>query len=202
MLSLFLSCSSAKPRRIRGGTIYSIDKRYSDYTPNSIITADQMRRMGWKKFDINELNACCAQFSINTSPRIRHFIAQASHESNCGLWTKELSDGKKYNGRTDIGNVNPGDGPKYKGGGYLHITGRYNYQKFANFIGDQNVMLGVDYLAAHYPWQASGFWWMTNNMNSYIDRGATVEQVSRKVNGGTNGLADRIAKYKLACTIF
>jgi predicted chitinase len=77
---------------------------------------------------------------------------------------------------------------------------RYNYQQFANFIGDQRVMEGVDYVAEVYPFTISGYWWMTNKMNELCDRGASVRQVSARVNGRdpANGLVDR-EKYFRRC---
>ncbi|EAY20179.1 hypothetical protein TVAG_021240 [Trichomonas vaginalis G3] len=166
------------------------------------VTDSQMQRMGWSRYNLGDLNRCLGKFGITTSPRIRHFISQCSHESVCGTYTKEIASGTAYNGREDLGNKYPGDGPKFKGAGYLQMTGRNNYQRFANYIGDQRVMEGVDYVAANYPWTSGGFWWMNNGMNALCDSGASVEQVTRKVNGGYNGLESRRMYYNRACGIF
>lgn len=169
-----------------------------------LVTAAQLNSIGWKKVSdsmIKDLNNCLQRFSINTAPRLRHFISQCSHESAAGRYTKELADGKKYNGRADLGNTQPGDGPKYKGAGYLQVTGRSNYQNLANALGDPRVMDGVDYVAEHYPWTSAGYWWSTHNMNKLCDSGATVEQVTRRVNGGTNGLKEREAYYTICCSV-
>jgi predicted chitinase/uncharacterized protein YraI len=167
------------------------------------ITDSQMQRMGWSNYRLSDLNACVGRFSITTSPRLRHFISQCSHESVCGVYTKEIASGSAYEYRSDLGNIYPGDGPKFKGGGYIQLTGRANYQAFANFIGDQQVVYqGVDYVASKYPWTSAGFWWHNNNMNSLCDRGATVEQVTYRVNGGYNGLDSRKTYYYKACNIF
>jgi predicted chitinase len=151
---------------------------------------------------ILELNSCVKKFSITTLQRIRHFISQCSYESVCGLYTKECSDGTDYEGKTELGNIYAGDGPKYKGAGYIQLTGRANYQAFATYIGDSKVMNGVDYVASKYPWTSAGFWWYNNKMNNLCDKGATVETITRKVNGGTNGLKSRQSYYNKACSVF
>lgn len=167
-----------------------------------IVTDSQMQRMGWTNYNLGDLNSCLNRFQINTSPRLRHFISQTSHESGCGKWVKELASGDAYEYRRDLGNVYPGDGRRFKGAGYLQITGRANYQNFANFIGDQNVMQGVDYVASRYPWTSAGFWWYNAGMNGMCDRGASVEEVTKRVNGGYNGLEVRKQLYSRACGIF
>ena len=151
-----------------------------------------------KDTEVAELNRCLNTFNITTKVRIRHFLAQCSHESGGGRWFKELASGAAYEGRSDLGNTQNGDGPRYKGAGLIQVTGRFNYQQFANFIKDPKVMNGVDYVAVNYPFSISGFWWMTNKMNELCDRGATCRQVSARVNGTdpANGLADREKYYK------
>lgn len=145
--------------------------------------------------EVDELNRCLEQFGITTVPRIRHFLSQTAHESGGGRWKKELASGWDYEGRTDLGNTQPGDGPRFKGAGYIQLTGRYNYQAFANFVKDPLVMQGVNYVADKYPFTSAGFWWRSNKMNELCDRNPTVEQVTRRVNGGYNGLEDRKMYY-------
>jgi predicted chitinase len=147
--------------------------------------------------EIVELNKCLETFQITTPSRIRHFLSQTAHESGGGRWKKELSDGWYLEGRTDIGNVYHGDGPKYKGAGYIQLTGRHNYQKFSNYIGDPKVMDGVDYVAETYPYTSAGYWWWSNGMNELCNKNPTVRQVTRRVNGGYNGLTDREHYYAI-----
>ena len=147
--------------------------------------------------EIVELNKCLETFQITTPSRIRHFLSQTAHESGGGRWKKELSDGWYLEGRTDIGNYNSGDGPKYKGAGYIQLTGRHNYQKFSDYIGDPRVMEGVDYVAETYPYTSAGYWWWSNGMNELCDKNPTVKQVTRRVNGGYNGLTDREHYYAI-----
>ena len=150
--------------------------------------------------EIDELNECLNRFDITTTLRIRHFLSQTGHESGGGKWKVELSDGWYLEGRTDLGNTEPGDGPRFKGAGYLQLTGRYNYQAFADFIPDQGVMEGCQYVADNYPFTSAGHWWMRNQMNDLCDTDPSVDQVTLKVNGGYNGLADRKDYYGRACT--
>ena len=149
-----------------------------------------------KDWEIEEMNKCLHRYDITTPERIRHFLSQTAHESGGGRYTKEIASGWDYEYRSDLGNTEPGDGPTYKGSGYLQITGRANYQALADYLGDQDVMKGVDYVATTYPFTSAGHWWMNNSMNNLIDNGGTVEQVSKRVNGGYNGLEDRKYYYK------
>ena len=151
--------------------------------------------------EVKELNECLCYFDITTSARIKHFLSQTAHESGGGKWKKELSDGWYLEGRSDIGNTEPGDGPKYKGAGYIQLTGRANYQYFCDWKGDSRIMEGVDYVAETYPFTSAGFWWQNNNMNDLCDGGASVEMVTKRVNGGYNGLSDRQHYYSLCCDV-
>ena len=160
-----------------------------------LVTAEQLRQIGWTVVNtnmVNDLNNCLRRYNITTLSRIRHFISQCSHESGGGKWTMELASGEAYNWRSDLGNTVAGDGPKYKGGGYIQLTGRYNYTRFAEAMGDPRIVdEGVSYVAAKYPWTSAGFWWYMNSMNALCDMNPSVEQVTRRVNGGYNGLEDR-----------
>ena len=148
-----------------------------------------------KDWEVEEMNACLRKFDITTPERIRHFLSQTAHESGGGRYMKELASGEAYEYRKDLGNTQPGDGPKYKGAGYIQLTGRANYQDFCNYMGDPRIMEGVDYVADNYPFTSAGFWWSNNRMNDLIDGGATVEMVTKRVNGGYNGLDDRKKYY-------
>ena len=150
-------------------------------------------------FEIEEMNKCLERYEINTGPRLRHFLSQTAHESGGGRYKKEISNGKYLEGRKDIGNIYPGDGPKYKGAGYIQLTGRANYQYLSDYLDDPRVMEGVDYVAKNYPFTSAGYWWMRNDMNRRCDEGYSVKEITRVVNGGYNGLADR-EKYYKRCT--
>ena len=126
-------------------------------TGEQLVTLEQLAAI-WectpnliKPEEIDEMNACLRRFEITTRDRIKHFLSQTAHESGGGRWKKELADGTAYEGRSDLGNTQPGDGPRHKGAGYLQMTGRYNYQRFSDWIKDTKVMDGVDYVAETWP---------------------------------------------------
>ena len=150
---------------------------------------------------IVDLNRCLKIFNINTQLRMRHFISQISHESGGGKWMKELASGDAYEGRSDLGNTQPGDGRKYKGGGFIQLTGRSNYTAFCKYMNDPKIMNGVDYVSFVYPATSAGFFWHNNNINTLCDKNPSVEEVTRRINGGLNGIEDRRKYYKRACDI-
>jgi putative chitinase len=169
--------------------------------PDALITKKQLSRI-WDVSEttisdriINDLNACLVRFQINTSVRIRHFISQISHESGGGKWMKELASGDDYEGRKDLGNTQPGDGRKYKGAGFIQLTGRANYSDFSKYMNDPKVMDGVDYVALNYPATSAGYWWYNNRMNALCDRNPLIEEVTKRVNGGLRGIEDRKVYY-------
>ncbi|SDK21172.1 LysM peptidoglycan-binding domain-containing protein [Sediminibacillus albus] len=176
--------------------------------PVTRVTESQLNQIGWSSAYLSDailedLNSCLERYNITTRSRICHFISQCSHESGAGRWTKELASGEDYEGREDLGNTEPGDGPKFKGAGYIQLTGRYNYTQFSNDIGDPEVVnQGVDYVAANYPWSSAGFWWDANNMNALCDTNPSVEAVTLRVNGGYNGLEDRRMYYNRCLSVF
>ncbi|GEP63697.1 hypothetical protein CBE01nite_14650 [Clostridium beijerinckii] len=194
---------------VGSSTLATLVSQTPSTTPSStseqIVSINQLNEVGWKNVSINqinELNSCLKTFAIITFPRLRHFISQCSYESECGLYTKEVDPGYKYEGREDLGNIYPGDGPKFKGAGYIQITGRSNYQSFSNYMRDKNIMDGVNYVAANYPWMSAGFWWYTNNMNSLCDSRSSVETITRAVNGGLNGFSGRQKYYDICLRVF
>jgi putative chitinase len=151
--------------------------------------------------EIEEMNACLVRFDITTPQRMRHFLSQTAHESGGGRYKKELASGAAYEFREDLGNDEVGDGPKYKGAGYIQLTGKYNYLRLSQYLDDPQVMNGVDYVAENYPFTSAGFWWMDNDMNELVDNGADVLAVTKRVNGGTNGLADRQHYYDICLKV-
>ena len=129
------------------------------------------------------------------------FLGQCGHESAGLRYPMEIHDGSNYEGRTDLGNTQPGDGVKFAGTGWIQVTGRYNHQSFADAIGDPKVMeLGKTYTSETYPWSISGHWWRTNNMKALCAShkactNADIDVIGARVNGRNrpNGADDRIA---------
>ena len=169
------------------------------------VTDEQMQKLGWTNYYLEDLNYCIKKFEINTKERLCHFISQLSYESANGRYTQEIGNEtycKRYDGRTDLGNTQPGDGCKFKGAGYLLLTGRYNYQKFADFIGDKNIMKGVSYVSVKYPWTSAGFWWHNYDINSLIDKGTSIQRLRKIIGGGglDSGIpAKQITKVYYKC---
>jgi len=151
----------------------------------------------------NDLNACMQRFEIDTPERIIHFLAQIAHESGGLRWLEEIADGTAYEGRRDLGNTQPGDGPRFKGAGAMQLTGRYNYTRFGHFIDDPRVMEGCSYVASRYPFTSAGFWWHMNEMNAKVDRGADCREISKIVNGRdpANGLEERERYFAIALQV-
>jgi putative chitinase len=146
---------------------------------------------------LDGLNQTLEKFQINTPSRLRHFLSQTAHESGNGLWTEELATGEAYEGRLDLGNTQPGDGKKFKGAGYIQVTGRDNYRRLSLALKDPRIIeLGASFVSQHLPWTATGWWWKANEMNELCDTNPTVRAVTLRVNGGTTGLASREAAYR------
>ncbi|MGN4157021.1 LysM peptidoglycan-binding domain-containing protein [Staphylococcus auricularis] len=173
-----------------------------------LVTMDQLQRFGWNAEDLNDhflndLNNALHRYQINTPPRIQHFMAQVGEESSLGQFRIELIDGTDYEGVEEIGNTQPGDGPKYKGGGYIQLTGRSNYTAFSQSMGDPEILnQGTNYVAENYPWSSAAWFWDSRNINSTVDNGGSVADVTQIVNGGQNGYDERLRLYEKAKTIF
>ena len=121
-------------------------------------------------------------------------MANMMHETCNFLYMKEIADGWAYEGRTDLGNTSSGDGPRYKGAGVLQLTGKYNYSRQADGIGDPKVMDGVDYVSNTYPFTSARIWIEENNLLSVcLTQG--FDQCCLRINGGWNGYEDRLNKY-------
>src|SRR5688500_5004575 len=73
------------------------------------------------------INEAMREFGISTPLRQAAFVAQVCHESGSLRYAREIADGSAYEGRADLGNIKPGDGPRFRGRGLLQITGRANY---------------------------------------------------------------------------
>jgi len=171
---------------------------------NGVLTkvqADTIYGRQLSESQFNDLITCLKQFNISSKPQVGLFLAQTAHETGGLRWFEELASGDKYEFRVDLGNTNPGDGPRFKGGGALHITGRFWYQKLADFTKDPRVMEGSRYVAERYPFTSAGLWWQENDMNSRIDAGDGALLTTRAINGGENGLEDRIRYCQRAADV-
>lgn len=140
------------------------------------------------------------KYQVNTYLRVCHFLAQAAHESASLRTLEEYASGAAYEGRKDLGNVNKGDGIRYKGRGIFQITGRANYRNIGNLIGED---------LEHNPDLAESpevsvrtalEYWRSRNLNALADADDLMG-ITRKINGGTNGLDSR-RKFLIKCKEF
>lgn len=134
---------------------------------------------------------------ITSCPRMASFLAQIGHESGSLVYTTEIADGSNYEGIADIGNTSPGDGVRYKGRGVIQVTGKYNYQIVSEGLGYDFVSDPEE--LANAPWCIdSAVWWWNNHTLSPIADGHNQEsfdKVTRIINGGYNGKADRDSRW-------
>jgi putative chitinase len=168
------------------------------------------------------------KFNITNPLRLAHFLAQCGHESGGFKAVQEnlnySADGLKkifpkyfpgnlnesyarnpekiasrvYGGRMGNGDETTGEGYKFRGRGYIQLTGKQNYTNFAKFIGEDTVA-NPDLVATKYPLASAAFFFDSNKLWSICDKGAddaTVTAVTKRVNGGTIGLPDRIKHFK------
>ena len=137
------------------------------------------------------------QYDINTRLRIAHFMGQVTHECAGFRTTEEFASGVAYNGRKDLGNTKPGDGPRYKGRGLLQLTGRFNYRKMGEKLGlplEDEPLLAADPLTSL---RIACEYWADRKINRHCDADDLLH-VTKRVNGGTNGLEDRRNYYRKA----
>jgi putative chitinase len=194
-----------EPDYIGDASLKLFREKVASFQPRQLVTKGQAEAVYGRPItdtQLSDLNACLNRFGINTNARIRHFLSQTAHESGGLKWMEELANGVAYEGRRDLGNVHAGDGPRFKGAGVIQLTGRVNYQALADYLKDPRVMDGHRYVASVYPFTSAGYFWHNNKMNALIDSGASVEKVTRRVNGGINGLSDRQQYYNKALKVF
>jgi len=166
-------------------------------------------------------------FNIHTPLRLAHFLAQCGHESagfsateeNLNYSSKallavfgkyfdnetaeqyhrkpEMIANRVYSNRMDNGDEESGDGWKYRGRGYIQLTGKHNYSKFNESV-DDDVVESPELVKEKYPLLSAAWFWSSNGLNRLSDIGATddvVTTVTKRVNGGTIGLDDRIKHF-------
>ena len=177
---------------------------------------------------IAQIPETAAKFNITSNLRLAHFLAQCGHESGGFKAVSEnlnySADGLKkifpkyfpgnlaesyarnpekiaskvYGGRMGNGDESTKEGFKFRGRGYIQLTGKANYTNFAKFIGEDTVA-NPDLVATKYPLASAGFFFDSNKLWAICDKGAddaTVTAVTKRVNGGTIGLVDRIKHFK------
>jgi putative chitinase len=139
-------------------------------------------------------------YEVNTPLRIAHFMGQVTHECAGFRTTEEFASGEAYEGREDLGNVKNGDGRRFKGRGLLQLTGRANYREMGKILDlpleDQPELAADPVTSLRIACQ----YWQDRKINTPADND-DLRKVTRKVNGGLNGLEDRsdyLRKAKIA----
>jgi putative chitinase len=153
------------------------------------------------------LAATLDQYEISTDLRVAHFVAQICHEAAGLRTTEEFASGAAYEPISDIskqlGNTQPGDGPRYKGRGLIQLTGRANYRKFGAILGldleGQPTTAGEPVISLRIACE----YWKAKHLNFHADRD-DLRTITQLINGGQNGFNDRkdfLAKAKAALQV-
>lgn len=154
------------------------------------------------------ISAAMDAYEINTPTRQAAFLAQLAHESGGLHWINEIwgpTDAqRRYEVRQDLGNNEPGDGFKYRGRGWLQITGRDNYrhayQRLRDRFGEQvpNFEADPDQIAtARWAAMTAAEFWYNHGCNVLADKG-NFEMITRTINGGLTGYVERLALWETA----
>lgn len=140
------------------------------------------------------------EYDISTPARQSAFLAQIAHESGSLRYVREIATGIAYEGRRDLGNTQKGDGVKYRGRGLIQITGRANYKACSEALFGDDRLLDTPVLLetpVNACRSAAWFWTDYKKLNALADAGKFVT-LTRRINGGVNGLEDREAFYARA----
>jgi predicted chitinase len=157
----------------------------------------------------------CELAALTTVSRRAMFLAMVGEESGSLRYTEELADGSEYNGRTDLVNTRPGDGPRFKGRSYIQITGRNNYGAFSRWAYAHHLVRTPTYFVDYPTLLADGQWrwigpawyWLGRHphngmdfLNEAADK-ADVTTATLMVNGGMNGYSDRLHRYQVCMAL-
>jgi predicted chitinase len=134
-----------------------------------------------------------ANRQIDTPLRQAHFLAQIGHESGELRFRDEIASGEAYEGRRDLGNTQPGDGPRFKGRGLIQLTGRANYREYGRAISREAELLANPELLTTDPdlcVDVAGWFWAKRHLNTLAEAD-DLTGITKRINGGLNGLEDR-----------
>jgi putative chitinase len=165
------------------------------------------------------INKTCPTYEIDTPQEYCHFLAQACHETDHFRTLREYASGRPYEGRTELGNTNPGDGIKFKGRGIFQTTGRANYLQLGIKQGRRDMFINTPELLEqpqYAVWSACEYW-KTRGLNDAANHPdsdllkkkykgnildvSPVEFISITINGGYNGMDDRKKYYSIAKSV-
>ena len=167
-----------------------------------MITEDKLKRIVpfAKHTDliIEPLNDSMRTYCIQDTPiREAMFIAQVAHESGSFRYVQEIASGAAYEGRADLGNTEPGDGTRFKGRGYIQITGRANYKSCGEALGLDLVQHPDLLETIPNACRSAAWFWYMKGLNQIADKGDFLT-VTKRINGSTNGYKDRLEFYERA----
>ena len=151
------------------------------------------------------LNLAMQTYAVDTLLRTAAFVAQLAHESGEFRWMEEIwgptAAQLRYEPPGDLakrlGNTQAGDGKLFKGRGPIQITGRSNYKKYGELLGVDLVAEPALAAMPEYAFATAGLYWQSNGLNELADAQQFVT-ITRRINGGTNGLEDRQRFYERA----
>lgn len=183
----------------------------------ALITADQIANIcGCPVSNLSPyipfLDESLRRFAINTPQRMAAFFANVGEESSNFKRTLEYADGKAYEGRKDLGNIIPGDGPLYRGRGLIQITGRTNYRACSKALyGNDSLITAPSILESPKGALLSAAWfWSDRQLNQIADEPESwlrdsytkIQYIRRRINGGLNDIAKVEASYNRARSLF
>src|ERR1051326_1919100 len=178
-----------------------------------LVTVEELRKLmpnlslGKAGYYVPFLNAALLEQGIVSKKRRCAFLAQLAHESAQLRYMEEIASGATYEGRHDLGNTQPGDGKRYKGRGPIQLTGRANYRLFGHELG---LDLEANPQLASKPengFRIAALFWKRKGLNELADyltmkgdkaERATFTEITRRINGGQNGLSDRLNYLRVA----
>lgn len=147
------------------------------------------------------VEAAMAEFEINTPARQAAFLAQIGHESGGLHWCTEIWGPtiaqSHYEGRADLGNMQEGDGYRFKGRGLIQTTGRSNYAATGEALGVDLIAEPLRLAEPELAARSAAWFWKAHGLNELADVGDFLH-ITRRINGGTNGMDDRLALYAAA----
>lgn len=171
------------------------------------LTSDQIRKVVGKSANqeiidgvISSMREHALEFELDRPERVVHFLAQIAHESAHFRTTTEFASGAAYEGRKYLGNTFRGDGRKYRGRGLIQLTGRSNTKAFSQWMRRRDFgcpdFEANPEIIADFPWAflASIYYWSSRDLNKLADAN-NIELITRRINGGLNGYADRLQYY-------
>jgi putative chitinase len=150
---------------------------------------------------VSVLNVAMVRYQIIGPKRMTAFIAQIGHESGQLQYVREIwgptATQLRYEGRADLGNTVAGDGSKYRGRGLIQITGRANYAACGEALGIDLINHPELLEQPQYACLSAAWFWATKGLNTLADAGE-FNTITRRINGGLNGLADRLRLWAKA----